>query len=133
MEEKSFRPRDLIDVWVKLDHDITIYDNDWEPILDVDHLYQEMAFEDYCSLMWDMKMKAFISIGTHVLNKMHIVEVKSSLSPFVAMSVSNFIHTNRYSAFEQWCTREEAYNSWCEWLPRQFEHNKRFLSPNRNK
>ena len=134
MEEKNFRPDGFIDVWVKLDHNVNVFNPDDEPTeREEENLHMQMGFNDYCSLMWDMKIKAFIAWGSRIINKMHIVEVRSSLSPHVAMSVSGFIHSSRYSAFEQWCTREEAYNSWCEWLPGQFERNKMFLSPNRNK
>lgn len=79
-------------------------------------LSQEMSFSDYIHLMWEIKTMAFISFWKKVINKMHIVEIESTLSPHIVMSVWWFIHEQKVKASDLWKTREGLYNERCEWL-----------------
>ena len=111
MKENLCRPSDLLDVLIRLDSPTTVCNNwEWTKTLTED-LHYEMNLSDYISLLQDIKLKSFVSLWTSVINKMHIVEIKSSLSPHVAMNVSDFVYCVNSKKNE---TREETYNKRCE-------------------
>lgn len=118
MEEKTMLPSGLYDVYIVLDAPIPL--DDWKTTT----LHYQMWLSDYISLMWEIKTRSFISVWNHLLNKMHISEIKSSLSPHVAMSIWWFVHDCKAPAFEQWKNREELYDERCENSPSRFEQNK---------
>ena len=64
---------------------------------------------------------------------MHIVDIESTLSPHIVMSVWNFINEQRIWAFDLWESREELYDEWCDWLSERYEANREALSPNQDK
>lgn len=133
MEEKEVLPVGLCKVILQLDCKIEINRNkEFEPIYSY-KIAQEMSLGDYISLMWKLKTMAFIPFSNRIINKMHIVDVESTLSPHIVMSVWWFINEQRVWAFDLWKSREEVYNERCDWLSKRFEENKKNLSPNQSK
>ena len=114
MAKKTSLPEGLYEVTLQLDCKIILdVDVDFEPIYSHE-LSQEMNFSDYICLMREIKTMAFIPLWKRIINKMHIVEINSTLSPHIVMSVWRFIHEQKTSAADLWKTREELYNEWCE-------------------
>lgn len=131
MEEKELLPKGFCKVTLQLDYKVTT-DGYRVPICS-DEITQEMDFGDYISLMWKLKTMAFVSLWNRVINKMHIVNIESTLSPHIVMSVWDFINEQRIWAFDLWKDREELYNEWCAWLSERYEANREALSPNQDK
>ena len=87
---------------------VYIYTDDWG------NVEWEMSFNDYIWLMWDLKTKAFITLWNKVINKMHILNVDTDLSPIVSMSISDFIHQQKEKICGGYDSREKAYSEWCD-------------------
>ena len=133
MERKELLPNGICEVTLQLDCKIEIgRDLEFEPIYSY-KIVQQMDFGDYISLMWRLKTMAFVPFWKRVLNKMHIANIESTLSPHIVMSVWGFINEQRVWAFDLWKSREELYNEWCDWLPERYEANKEILSSNQDK
>lgn len=92
---------------------------------------KELSFDDYVSLMRDLKTKAFISLWTTTINKMNILKIETDISPHVVMGVSNFVHEWKTKAFGSWLTWEQLYNEWCNELPEKIHENKRSFIRNK--
>lgn len=131
MEEKELLPKGFYKVTLQLDYKVTT-DGHRVPICS-DEITQEMDLGDYISLMWKLKTMAFVPFWNRVINKMHIVDIESTLSPHIVMSIWNFINEQRIWAFDLWKSREELYNEWCDWLSERYEANREALSPNQDK
>lgn len=96
---------------------IEIYMDNWG------YLEQDMSFSDYIWFMRDLKTKAFLTLWNRTINKMHILNVNTDLSPIVSMSVSNFIHQQKEKVNGGYDWREIAYNKWCDTI--SFNNNKK--------
>lgn len=94
-------------------------------------LTKKEDFNGYIKMMRDLKKKSFITCKDYTINKMHIVYIKTTLSPILVHDVNSFIHQQSREAFDKWMTWEEAYTEWCEKLPWQRELNK--ILPNRKR
>lgn len=92
---------------------------------------KELSFDDYVSLMRDLKTKAFISLWTTTINKMNILKIETDISPHVVMGVSNFVHERKTNAFDSWLTWGQLYNEWCNELPERIHENKRSFIRNK--
>lgn len=121
MEEKTMLPNGLYDVWIVLDTPVMVWP--WEGS-HATTLHCQMWLSDYISLMRDIKTRSFVAFWEHVLNKMHITEIKSSLSPILTMSIGWFVHNTKSGAFEEWLTWEELYEKRCDNLSDKFGQNK---------
>lgn len=123
MEEKTMLPSGIYDVWIVLDTPVMVWESLWEESY-ATTLHYQMWLSDYISLMRDIKTRSFVAFWKHVLNKMHITEIKSSLSPHLTMSIGWFVHDTKSIAFEEWLTWEELYEERCDNLSDRFENNK---------
>lgn len=117
------------EIWVPsfaLDtYQVKILLDNWEILTKIED------FNGYIKMMRDLKKKSFITYIDYTINKMHIVYIKTTLSPILVHDVNSFIHQQSREAFDKWMTWEEAYNEWCEKLPWKRELNK--ILPNRKR
>ena len=91
-----------------------------------DELVRELSFNDYISLMRNLKVKAFVTLWTVTINKMNIVKLDVNMSPHVAMAISDFVHEQKTKAFDTWFDWEYLYREWCKELPERNKENRRF-------
>lgn len=88
----------------------------------------DLTFNDYISFMWNLKTKAFVTLWTTTINKMHILKIDVEMSPHVAMAINDFVHSQKEKAFDRWMRWEDLYSQRCDSLPIQWECNKEVSS-----